>query len=53
MAPNLEFIREHGKQAWLRAQEKEWSCKGCGAEMYWYQQGCACGQEFDAWGLPE
>ena len=52
IASNLEFIKKHGKQAWLLVQEKEWSCKSCGAEVKWYQNLCSCGQELDAWYVP-
>ena len=49
---NLEFINKHGKQEWLKAQEREWSCKICGAEVKWYQKMCRCGQKLDAWEFP-
>ena len=49
---NLEFIKNHGKQEWLQAQKFEWSCKGCGTEVKWYQKECACGQKLDAWDVP-
>jgi hypothetical protein len=52
MEPNLEFIKEHGKQEWLKAQESEWFCKSCGVEVKWYQNECACGQQLDAWDVP-
>ena len=52
IAPNLEYIKKNGKQKWLQAQEREWSCKRCGAEVLWYQKECACGQELDAWDVP-
>ena len=53
MQPNLEFIKEHGKEKWLKDQKKEWSCKECGAEIMWYQKKCSCGQQLDAWDVPE
>ncbi len=52
MEPNLEYIKQHGKQAWLGAQEKQWSCKSCGAQIFWYQKSCTCGQSLEAWDLP-
>ena len=53
MKPNLEFIHKHGKEKWLEAQRKEWSCTGCGTEIMWYQARCSCGQQLDAWEPPE
>ncbi len=52
MEPNLEYIRQHGRQEWLTAQEKQWSCRNCGAQIFWYQKSCACGQSLEAWDLP-
>jgi len=52
MKPNLEFILKHGKEKWLKAQAKEWSCKQCGAETKWYQEACPCGRNLDAWTPP-
>jgi len=49
---NLEFIRAHGKDAWLSAQRKEWSCPSCGSDIMWYQRQCSCGRGLDAWELP-
>jgi len=53
MEPNLEYIRQHGRDAWLRAQKEQWSCPGCHAEVKWYQQACPCGRQLDAWALPQ
>jgi len=53
MEPNLEYIKNNGVDAWLRAQHEQWSCRSCGAEVNWYQKSCACGQPFDAWEVPE
>jgi hypothetical protein len=52
MKPNLEYIREHGVEQWLEAQKRTWSCSRCGAETYWYQKKCRCGQQLSAWELP-
>jgi hypothetical protein len=53
MKPNLEFIKEHGKQEWLQVPENEWRCRSCGNEVKWYQKECSCGQKLDAWDLPD
>ena len=53
MEPNLDFIRQHGIAKWLQLQKREWRCPNCGAETQWYQKTCACGQELEAWELPE
>jgi hypothetical protein len=50
---NLEFIKEKGVEEWLEAQKKEWSCKACGVETVWYQKECRCGQDLEAWDVPE
>ena len=52
METNLECIKKHGKQEWLKVQNREWSCTSCGAEVKWYQKECSCGQVFNAWDLP-
>lgn len=52
MGPNLAYIKQNGKDNWLQAQKKEWSCKSCGAEIKWYQKKCSCGQGLEAWDLP-
>jgi len=52
MEPNLEYIRANGRQAWLAAQEEQWSCPNCGAQTFWFQKSCACGQTLEAWDLP-
>ena len=52
MEPNLEYIKKHGVEKWQQAQQDEWSCKGCGAEINWYQKTCACGQALDAFEPP-
>jgi hypothetical protein len=53
MEPNLAYVKENGKKAWLQAQEEEWSCKRCGAEIKWYQRKCVCGQLLGAWDVPQ
>ena len=41
---NLKRIREIGTDAWLREQEKQWSCPSCGSRTHWYQSKCThCG----------
>lgn len=52
MQPNLEYIKKHGKEKWLEAQKRQWSCIGCGAEIKWYQKSCPCGRQLEAWELP-
>jgi len=52
MEPNLEYIKKHGKEKWLQAQKKEWSCPDCGAATFWYQKACSCGQPLEAWDPP-
>ena len=49
---NLEFIKKHSKEEWLKAQKKEWSCDNCGTRIVWYQKKCTCGQDLDAWKVP-
>ncbi len=53
MQPNLEYIKEKGKEQWLKDQKDQWSCKSCGAEVMWYQKMCGCGQQLDAWDVPK
>ena len=53
MEPNLEFIKEHGRESWLQAQQQEWTCKNCGADIVWYQKECGCGEHLEAFDLPE
>ena len=53
MQPNLEYIKENGRDEWLKLKKQEWSCKNCGAEIKWYQKECDCGQKLDAWDLPD
>lgn len=53
MEPNLEYIRSHGVKKWLEAQQRHWSCSECGAEIVWYQKQCSCGNELDAFEIPE
>jgi hypothetical protein len=50
---NLEYINKNGVDKWLKAQQQEWSCKSCGAETNWYQKECKCGQDLDAWDVPD
>ncbi len=47
---NLEEIEKEGIEAWLKKEEKRWSCSGCGARFTWYNETCSeCGEElFDA-----
>ncbi len=42
---NLEVIRRDGVDAWLAAQERRWSCPGCGSPFSWYARTChKCGR---------
>jgi len=42
---NLRRIKEIGIEAWVREQQKLWSCPDCGARAIWYQETCAqCGK---------
>ena len=52
MRPNLDHIRERGAEDWLQAQKQTWSCDACGADTYWYQKQCRCGNPLAAWELP-
>ncbi|MGB3477858.1 MAG: hypothetical protein WBB67_01715 [bacterium] len=51
--PILNTSRKMAKKKWLQAQKQEWSCKNCGAEIKWYQKICVCGQQLNAWDLPD
>ena len=43
--PLVEVMRRDGVDAWLAAQERRWSCPGCGARFSWYAATCAeCGR---------
>ncbi len=53
MEPNLNFIRQNGVEKWLQEQKRQWVCPGCGEEIKWYQKTCGCGQDLEAWKLPE
>jgi hypothetical protein len=53
MKSSLEAIRNDGVENWLQAQQSEWSCRRCGADTFWYQKRCWCGQELEAWEDPE
>jgi len=52
MQPNLEYIRRHGIAQWLRVQEQQWTCSGCGAGRHWYKRKCECGQDLDGFEPP-
>ena len=52
MKPNLTYIKKHGTENWLKAQDKEWSCDSCGNHIMWYQEKCKCGKQLDAWDIP-
>ena len=44
MMNNLRTIKEGGPDAWLKGQEKRWSCPECGEASWWYQKTCEdCG----------
>ena len=51
--PNLEYIKKNGVKNWLRTQMQEYSCNNCGAAINWYQKTCPCGNQLEAWDLPE
>ena len=53
MEGNSAYIRELGKDKWLEAQSKIWSCQRCGAETKWYQHSCSCGESIDGWEPPD
>jgi hypothetical protein len=38
---NHRMIRELGREAWLEAQHKRWSCAECGTPHAWYQDTCS------------
>jgi hypothetical protein len=41
---NLKRLKEIGEQAWLKEQEKRWTCE-CGAKKSWYLVKCPkCGK---------
>jgi len=50
---NHQIIKKCGKDKWLKAQEKEWSYKSCGARIIWYQKKCKCRHALDAWEVPD
>lgn len=37
---NLDFIKDHGLDNWLREQKARWSCPGCGLYFSWYDEKC-------------
>lgn len=40
----LEYMRQHGTEAWLEKIERENRCPGCGTMLYWYLRRClTCG----------
>ncbi len=42
---NGDAIRRDGVDAWLDAQQRRWSCPGCGERFSWYAAQCArCGR---------
>lgn len=43
---NLTEIEKMGIQAWLRQEEKRWSCSSCGTRFTWYNEACGeCGED--------
>ena len=43
---NLDFIKNHGLDNWLREQKARWSCPGCGFNISWYDEKCGnCGSK--------
>ena len=46
MLRNLEFLKDHSEEEWLKPQEQRWKCPECGAGFSWYQEKCeGCGRE--------
>jgi hypothetical protein len=49
---SLDTIKRDGTDAWLAAQQKRWSCPGCGAPFSWYAaecEKCGCGLASEAY----
>ncbi|MDK2879301.1 MAG: hypothetical protein PWR06_2017 [Thermoanaerobacteraceae bacterium] len=43
---NLDFIKKHGVEYWLREQKSRWSCPECGLNFSWYSEKCGnCGSK--------
>jgi hypothetical protein len=36
----LEYMKEHGVQQWLKKQDRSSRCPNCGKVLYWYAQEC-------------
>jgi hypothetical protein len=52
IAPNLAYIKIHGRENWLKAQREEWACNSCAGEIMWYQKSCSCGKQLSTWDPP-
>jgi len=47
--PNLEFIRQFGRDVFLSQQQRAWCCPQCGSPLSWYQEKCpSCGKEVES-----
>lgn len=45
MMDNLNFIKEHGMEAFLAWEEERWACKHCGATLSVHRKECLeCGE---------
>jgi len=37
---NLQFMKDHGTEEWIKQQEQETACPNCGKILYWYALKC-------------
>jgi DNA-directed RNA polymerase subunit RPC12/RpoP len=37
---NLQFMKDHGTEEWLKQQDQEAACPNCGKILYWYSLKC-------------
>jgi uncharacterized OB-fold protein len=37
---NLQFMKDHGIEEWVKEQEKGGACPNCGKMLYWYALKC-------------
>ena len=38
---DLEYMKKHGIEAWVEAQEKAACCPACGEMLYWFERECS------------